>query len=405
MKAVSLYIHIPFCNSKCSYCDFLSFSDINNQEKEYINALINELSLYKGLMKDRTLATLFVGGGTPSSISPELIEKVLKYVFMNFNIQDNAEITIEVNPESITAEKARKYLAAGINRISMGVQSFDEKELKLLGRIHRAEDAINAFYILREAGFSNINIDLMFGLPNQNINTYYKTLENAMELEPEHISAYGLIIEPNTPFYEKYGNDADEVFDEDIEREMYNLTKSVLRTKEFYQYEISNYSKIGYECRHNKVYWTLGEYFGVGLGAASFNSISDKLLRYENVNSFKKYLEIFSELRLNENNNINQTRIEKIEILSSNWENKIEATVNSRMEEYMFLGMRLINGIDKNEFEKTFHIKIEKVYQEALIKLKNKNLIIEEDNRIFLTEKGIDVSNYVLSEFIGIEQL
>ncbi len=404
MKAVSLYIHIPFCNSKCSYCDFLSFSDINNQEKEYINAVINELSLYKVLMKDRILVTIFIGGGTPSSISSKLIEKVLKYVFMNFNIQDNAEITIEANPESITAEKARKYLAAGINRISMGVQSFDEKELKLLGRIHRAEDAINAFYILREAGFSNINIDLMFGLPNQNINTYYKTLEKAMELEPEHISAYGLIIEPNTPFYEKYGNDADEVFDEDIEREMYNLTKSVLRTKEFYQYEISNYSKIGYECRHNKVYWTLGEYFGVGLGAASFNSISDKLLRYENVNSFKKYLEIFSELRLNENNNINQIRIETIEILSNSWKNKTEATVYSRMEEYMFLGMRLINGIDKNEFEKTFNIKIEKVYKEALIKLKNKNLIIEEENRIFLTEKGIDVSNYVLSEFIGIEK-
>ena len=366
-KELELYIHIPFCVKKCDYCDFLSFSADEQTQRSYVAALQKELVFYGAKYKGRRITTIFIGGGTPSWLREESMQAVMETVYQNFAVDGDAEITIECNPGTITEHKFEVYRRIGINRLSIGLQSTDDQELKMLGRIHTYKDFLDTYTLAREVGFQNINVDLMSGIPFQTLGGWEDTLKKVAELGPEHISAYSLIIEEGTPFYEKYGEGERaearrrrELPDEDTERMMYQFTKNILWSYGYHRYEISNYAKEGYECRHNLGYWNRTEYLGIGTGAASLIN--------------------------------NQRFVEggEIEVLS----------LQNQMEEYMFLGLRKIEGVSKTDFRQTFGRSIENAYGKVLIDMYQKQLLEDTGEYIRLTEKGIDVSNYVMSEFL-----
>lgn len=392
---LGIYIHIPFCVKKCEYCDFLSFKADSTLQKDYIEALIREILSLKELTKDYMVRSIFIGGGTPSIIDGndiKLIMNSIKEVFKINSIEGNLsieEVTIECNPGTLTKEKLLAYKEAGINRLSIGLQSANNEELKLLGRIHNFEEFVDNYKLARKIGFENINIDLMSALPGQTMDGWVNTLNKVISLSPEHISAYSLIIEEGTPFYKIFGEenwvnndttknlDEYSLPDEEEDRKIYHKTKEILESNGYYRYEISNYAKPGYESIHNSSYWERIPYLGIGLGSSSlFNN-----KRFRNVKDIYEYIKYSYD------------------------HNKImmdyeELTRNHQMEEFMFLGLRMIRGISKEEFMKQFHVDINQVYGQVLIKLIDENLLIEVDDQIILSEKGIDISNYVLSEFI-----
>lgn len=362
MKELELYIHIPFCVKKCFYCDFLSAPAGEREQRMYIEGLCGRIRSYAESAKAYRVVSIFVGGGTPSILESSQMERLFESVYNVFVVEKDAEITIEMNPGTVTEEKLWTYRELGINRLSIGLQSADNDELKTLGRIHSCEDFLSTYETARQAGFGNINIDLMSGIPGQTLESYERSLHFAGGLKPEHISAYSLIIEEGTPFYEKYaeGRHAEELPEEDTEREMYVRTKEILETYGYHRYEISNYAKKGFECRHNLGYWNRTEYLGIGTGAASF---------------------------------MNHQRWREGEAPAA-------LTRQEEMEEFMFLGLRKMEGVSRADFLESFGEEMETIYGEEIAKLKGQKLLSEKDGRLFLTEYGIDISNYVLSEFL-----
>ncbi len=377
---LGIYIHIPFCVKKCNYCDFLSAPADDAVKKRYVETLTKEIESYKVLTKAYQVKTVYFGGGTPSVLEVSLVQQIMEKVRRCFDVDTAAEITLEVNPGTVTKEKLEHYKDLGINRLSIGVQSAKEEELKLLGRIHSFEDAKHTVQWAREAGFTNISMDIISALPNQTLASYQETVEKVLSLEPEHVSSYSLIVEENTPFYEQYGEGKAkeaELPEEETDRAMYAYTKERLKQAGYERYEISNYAKLGFESRHNSSYWTGTEYLGMGLGASSLFTNA----RYHNETDLTAYME----------------EIETGQDVRREIERLVEA---EQMEEFMILGLRRMCGISREEFKNRFGRPLETVYGSALQKLKKLELITIDGDRIALTETGIDVSNQVFVEFI-----
>ncbi|GAA4298024.1 radical SAM family heme chaperone HemW [Anaerocolumna aminovalerica] len=373
-KDLGLYIHIPFCVKKCDYCDFLSGPASEETKRLYVKALIKEILSNRDLASEYLVKTIFIGGGTPSSVDGRFIGDILEAVREVFPVSEKAEISIEANPGTLNEDKLKEYKKAGINRISFGLQSVDDRELKLLGRIHSYKEFEDNYLLARELGFQNINVDLISALPGQTMEQWLCTLEKVILLKPEHISAYSLILEEGTPFFERY---SEEDQDEDLDRRIYGKTREVLEKAGYYRYEISNYARPGYACRHNSSYWTRTNYLGLGLGASSlFHNI-----RFHNEENMQLYIE----------NSHNRKQIRKdIEYLDK----------NKQMEEFMFLGLRMTEGIHKNKFKDLFGEDIENIYGDVLKQSFEEGLLMEEHNHIFLTEKGLDLSNVVMARFL-----
>lgn len=377
MKDLSLYIHIPFCMSKCYYCDFTSFP--NNKEKiqGYIDSLIKELELYKERIKDYNINTIFIGGGTPSCIDANYIYKILEYINCNFNVSKTCEISIETNPGTLNKEKVKIYKESGINRVSMGVQSLKEDLLKVIGRIHNADDFYKSLELLRKVDLHNVNVDLMFGLPGQTLDMVLDSLKKVVELNIEHISYYGLILEENTKLYNMYNQGKINLPNEDVERDMYHKTREYLINRGYEHYEISNYALSNYECKHNLTYWNVMPYLGVGLG--SHSNIEGK--RFWNTIHIDKYIEKLKE---------NIIPIEDEEIID----------INTEIEEFCILGLRKIQGIDKKQFKLRFNNEIETIYKDIINKHVNNGLVINSEDFISLTNRGLDLANLVEMDFL-----
>ena len=376
MDKISLYIHIPFCAQKCLYCDFPSFARKDHLRKAYIEALNKEIISLREKHNNLEINTIFIGGGTPSVLEANELECLLKEV-AKLNMAKDIEYSMECNPGNLTEEKLEVMKKYGVNRISMGLQAKQDNLLKGLGRIHNYKTFKENFLLAKKVGFNNINVDLMFGLPNQSLNEWEETLREIISLEPAHISAYSLIIEEGTAFYNLYENDKLKLPTEEEERKMYHLAKKILEENGFNQYEISNYAKEGKECRHNLAYWNMDNWIGVGSAAASY--INGK--RIKNISSVEEYI------------NSIKDKGEAVEEIINN-------SKNDNMEEFMFMGLRKINGIDENEFKKRFSMNINDVYGEILNNYIDEGLLIRESGRIFLSEKGIEISNVIMADFL-----
>ena len=369
---LELYIHIPFCVRKCQYCDFLSGPSDDKTKDRYIEALLREIRAAEHT-EDYEIVSVFIGGGTPSALKAEAIASVMRALQEQFLFCEEAEVTIEANPGTVDPEKLLTYRKAGINRLSLGLQSTDAQELKMLGRIHSYEEFLKSYHWAREAGFSNINIDLMFAVPGQTGEAWRQHLHQVAELNPEHISAYSLIIEEGTPFAERELD----LPDEDTEYQMYEDTAEILNAYGYQQYEISNYAKPGYLCRHNVGYWQRREYLGFGLGASSLYQGR----RFSNTRQMHEYLK--------ESGNLNQIRKE-VTVLSQ----------NDQIEEFMFLGLRMTDGISESVFEETFGIRLMDIYGDILQKYEKTGFMEHIETRWRLTRKGIHVSNHILADFL-----
>lgn len=381
-----IYIHIPFCVHKCIYCDFLSAPADDAVKYAYTKALINEIRntadkqvIDKQINDNQTrdkITSIFFGGGTPSVLPDCCIADILMAVRDCFDISDDAEITMECNPGTVNESRLSEYRAAGVNRLSFGLQSTDNNELKMLGRIHTFEQFVESFRLARNAGFNNINVDLMSAIPGQTEATLENTFDKVMALQPEHISVYSLILEDGTYLADNIDK-FPPVPDEDEDRCMYHMTKERLHSAGYERYEISNYSRPGYECRHNLLYWNRGEYYGFGCSAAGF--IGNE--RYSDIRDVKKYIELNGDIeKLHEN----------IEIL----------TKEDAMEEFMFLGLRKMAGVDVMDFQRRFGVLIENVYAKEIEHNIDKGLLIRQGDMLKLTEYGIDICNTVMSDFI-----
>ena len=373
MKEVALYIHIPFCKQKCFYCDFPSYARKDDLMSDYIEALLIEL---KEKIKAYKVRSLFIGGGTPSYLNEENLRKLMK-VMKNINFIEDAEKTIECNPGTVSEEKFNIMKEGGINRLSFGLQTTKNNLLKGIGRIHTFEAFKDNYNLARSVGFNNINIDMMFGLPNQSVKDWTDSLEEVAKLNPEHISAYSLIIEEGTPFYKLYNEDKLKLPSEEEEREMYKKCKDILIENGYHQYEISNYAKEGKECLHNEVYWMCNEYIGVGASSSSY--IDGK--RIKNIDDLREY-------------------IKRIGISESIVDEEIINTKNDDIEEFMFMGLRMNCGIKEEEFKRRFHTDIDNVYKDVIEGNINKGLLERKRGRIYLTDKGIELSNMVMSDMI-----
>lgn len=375
---ISVYIHIPFCVRKCLYCDFLSGPASEASQKAYINALCEEIRSEAYKYEGFRVVSVFIGGGTPSVIDAEDIRRVLNTLRQSYRMAAECETTIEVNPGTVTEDKLRIYWECGINRLSIGLQSARNCELKALGRIHSYEDFLDTYEKAVKIGFSNINVDLMSAIPEQTLSSYRETLNRVLQLTPQpvHISAYSLIVEEGTPFYEN----TPKLPDEDTEREMYKITCGILEKAGFHRYEISNYAKPGYECFHNKVYWTRGNYVGFGIGSASLV----KNRRFHNITELESYVNHTKEYATG------------IQLL----------TIEEQMEEFMFLGLRMMKGVSEQEFYESYHQRFEQVFPGVIAKYEKLGLLATEviDGTDFLqvklTLQGIDVSNTVMADFL-----
>ena len=366
---LSLYIHIPFCIRKCRYCDFLSFPADEETKEKYVSMLIDEMVDRAQDFEGRNVITVYIGGGTPSTLSGGCIARIMEMVYKAFDVAKDAEITIEINPGTVDEDKLREYREAGINRLSIGLQSTHDRELELLGRIHTYAEFEKTFEMARGLGFENINVDLISALPFQSVDDYRESLIRITKLRPEHISAYSLQLEEDTYLYEHQDEYSFPTEEED--REMYYLTEEVLEQAGYHRYEISNYSLEGYESRHNSIYWTRGNYLGIGLGAAS---LIDEV-RMANTDSMFVYMKGF-------------------DVAESH-----ELTKRDRMEEFMFLGLRLTDGVDPEDFYSQFGERLQTVFAKALSRLEGEKLIVI-DKKIKLTKLGLDVSNYVFEQFL-----
>lgn len=379
-KELELYVHIPFCVKKCSYCDFLSAPATEQTKEAYMAALFAEIGGRAKDYKDRIVTSVFIGGGTPSLLPGDSIKQLMEHIREGFTLAPDAEITMEVNPGTVTAEKLTAFYAAGINRLSIGMQSAQEQELKILGRIHDFDGFCQVYREAVEAGFTNINVDVMSGLPGQTLASYKDTLEKVLQLEPmpQHISAYSLIVEEGTPFAAMADRGELPLPEEDTERAMYEETIEVLAGYGFHRYEISNYALDGYECRHNVGYWIRRDYLGFGIGAASL--IGN--VRFQNGRDLNAYLAHPLACR----------------------EEQQSLTTQEQMEETMFLGLRLIRGVSYPEFARCYGQTLEEVYGEVISRnVADGLLTVREDEtgrRLMLTGRGLDVSNYVMAQFL-----
>lgn len=379
-KELELYIHIPFCVKKCSYCDFLSAPATEQTKEAYMAALFAEIGGRAKDYKERIVTSVFIGGGTPSLLSGDSIKQLMEHIREGFRLAPDAEITMEVNPGTVTTEKLAAFYGAGINRLSIGMQSAQEQELKILGRIHDFDGFCQVYREAVEAGFTNINVDVMSGLPGQTLASYKDTLEKVLRLEPmpQHISAYSLIVEEGTPFAAMADRGELPLPEEDTERAMYEETIEVLAGYGFHRYEISNYALDGYECRHNVGYWIRRDYLGFGIGAASL--IGN--VRFQNGRNLNAYMAHPLACR----------------------EEQQSLTTQEQMEETMFLGLRLIRGVSYPEFARCYGQTLEEVYGEVISRnVADGLLTVREDEtgrRLMLTGRGLDVSNYVMAQFL-----
>lgn len=402
---LGIYIHIPFCVHKCIYCDFLSSPADEYTRKKYVEALINEIYLtseikqknkvYKEKQED-IVTSIFIGGGTPSVIDAGDIRNIIKALRENYHIANEAEITIECNPGTMDKEKADIYYEAGINRISFGLQSTNNNELKMLGRIHTYEQFLESYNIARKAGFDNINIDIMSALPGQTLDSFTEVLKTALSLKTEHISVYSLILEEGTGLadnIDKYPA----VPSDDEDRRMYYMTRQMLSLYGYEQYEISNYAKKGYESRHNLKYWERCNYLGFGIGAASLYGN----MRYTNTSDINRYINLLTN---KDKSKINTSETEKKALenglITLPREDEEFLSKEDEMSEYMFLGLRKTKGIDILDFRKEFGCDIEEIFARSIDKNIKKGLLVREENRLYLSSRGIDISNTVMSDFI-----
>lgn len=375
---LGLYIHVPFCAQKCNYCDFNSYKiEEKNQKTDYLISIRKEMELYKEEFKNKEFTSVFLGGGTPSILTPEELTTLMENIYSNFNIGKDAEITMECNPGTLDKAKLKAIKSLGINRLSMGLQVTQDHHLKYIGRIHTYEQFEKNYKDAIEVGINNINVDLMYSLPNQSFDEWKETLNKIINLNPSHISAYSLILEEGTKFYDMYLNKEFELNDEEVDINIYNYTIDTLCKNGYHQYEISNYSKEGYECKHNIVYWKCDNYLGLGPGASGY--INN--YRYSNICDIKGYNKCLE---------YDKRPIEEKNILSK----------KDEMEEFIFMGLRMNKGINLDEFYKRFNIDFKHRYNDILGKLKNLNLIIEQNNNIILTQRGREISNTVFVEFI-----
>ena len=380
-RELELYIHIPFCVKKCAYCDFLSGPASNQQIEEYVQALIEEIRYYKEFAKNYEVSTVFWGGGTPSLLTGEQMKALMEALGQTFFIRQNAEITMEANPGTVTVEKLLACQKAGINRISFGLQSVNNEELKMLGRIHTYEEFLESYEAARKAGFQNINVDLISAIPKQTVSSWEQTLQTIISLQPEHISAYSLIVEEGTTFAKLYGEGCKLEHllpTEEDERRMYERTEELLREAGYHRYEISNYAKEGYECQHNLGYWERKEYLGLGLGASSLIEET----RFHNIDEMEEYL-----------------RDANNPILLRREQEKLDR--QEQMEEFIFLGLRKIRGIQEEKFAEMFGEDIWDCYGKNLERVIKEGLLEREEGVLRLTRKGIDVSNYVFYEILS----
>lgn len=426
---MELYVHIPFCVKKCKYCDFLSFAADENTKKRYVEALCNEIiycanvlpkilidqkkilmeqnDVWESQNEEKTakpckmgkveVDTIYFGGGTPTALPVDDLVQILQKIKEEFVVNDDAEITFECNPATIDKKGLQKLQKNGVNRLSIGLQSSFDDELKLLGRIHNFDDFLEIFYAAREVGFKNLNVDLISALPGQTTEKYKISLQRLIKLQPEHISSYSLILEEGTPFYELYNERLEMLPDEETDREMYHLTKTMLQENGYDRYEISNYAKPGFESKHNSGYWKRIPYLGLGLGASSLINNT----RYRKKSDLASYLQIFGlqektcRMAKNEKNEIfPQNLIEECETLD----------VVDQMGEFMYLGLRMSNGVNSEDFFKEFNQELRKVYGEVIDKLERDGLLIVKEEgkgeRFFLSEFGMDVSNFVFEKFL-----
>lgn len=393
-KKTGIYIHIPFCIKKCEYCDFLSAPGSDSLKQEYVKALKKEIVASARLYSDYEIQTIFFGGGTPSILPPENIKSILNNIREQFPLKKDTEITIEANPGTLNHEKLSIYKKAGVNRLSIGLQSARNEELNTLGRIHTFKEFLESYDMARETGFKNINVDLMSGLPGQTLKSWEETLNKVISLNPEHISAYSLIIEEGTPFFEQYDMNENEhskdlntrkrlLPDEDTERKMYHLTNKMLKENGYDHYEISNYSKPSFSCKHNLAYWERKNYLGLGVSSASLMGN----LRFTNTRDITEYIRYSSDLN----------RIQKdISVL----------TKKEEMEEFMFLGLRTMKGISLKTFHEYFGDSFLDIYgtiSKELIQLgllETTNPVCEREQFLRLTEDGVHVSNYVMAQYL-----
>lgn len=414
-KPLGIYLHIPFCIRKCLYCDFLSAPSDETTRENYVNALLAEIDAQAPLYEDFQVRTVFFGGGTPSLLMPEQIADILERLYQRFSFleQKEMEITLEANPGTLTEEKLRAWRQAGVNRLSIGLQSAHDEELKSLGRIHTWKEFLWGYEAARRAGFSNLNIDLMSALPGQSVESWMDTLESVAGLRPEHISAYSLIIEEGTPFYDWYGpkdavsekrqegeahsggsesgiragwmEERKPLPSEEEDRLMYERTGAFLAKKGYDRYEISNYALPGAACRHNLSYWERTDYAGFGLGAASLR----ENVRWSNTPDLEEYL-------AHSGQRGEETRIKR---------EMTRLSVQDQMEEFMFLGLRKTEGVSASAFERLYGKPLDAVYEEPVKRLIREGLLIryrKENGAVYfrLSDRGIDVSNYAFAMFL-----
>lgn len=375
---LGLYIHVPFCAQKCNYCDFNSYKiEEKNQKKEYLISIKKEMELYKEDFKNKEFTSIFLGGGTPSILNSEELTILVNSIYENFNINKDAEITMECNPGTLNKEKLETIKSLGINRLSMGLQVTQNHHLKYIGRIHTYEQFEKNYKDAIDIGINNINVDLMYSLPNQSFDEWKETLDKIIKLNPPHISAYSLILEEGTKFYDMYMNKEFELNDEETDINIYKYTIDTLSKNGYHQYEISNYAKEGYECKHNIVYWKCEKYLGLGPGASGYI----ENYRYSNICDVEEYNKCLHN---------NKKPIEDKNTLSK----------KDEMEEFIFMGLRMNEGINLDRFYEKFGVNFKQKHNNILDKLKNLNLIIEQNNNIMLTQKGKEISNTVFIEFI-----
>ncbi len=376
-KSLGLYIHVPFCMRKCNYCDFLSFGGLEEElQNEYFQALAKEIRIKaKDYSNKYYVDSIFIGGGTPSLVNEQRIADMMTIINESFSIDGNAEISIESNPKTLTKSKLKTYLSCGVNRLSIGAQSFDDELLAYMGRVHTKEDFIKNYDLARECGFQNINIDLMFAIPGQTKEIWTDTIERALSLSPEHISFYSLQLEEGTPFYSMFREGSLKQTDDVLDREMYHGAVRMLKDRGYLHYEISNAAREGYQCRHNLKYWSMEDYLGLGLGAHSY------------MNGIRS------------SNTVELNRYKQSQFIEWRHEN----TKNDDITEYIITGMRKRNGIDLEDFERRFQKPIEDYFPENWFKLENyiaEGYLKKSEKNMHFTEKGIDISNTILTEFV-----